>query len=151
MLERRVNGEAVSYLPMFGTEDSSEIKRTSSFETTEVTEVVEEAERALKLIQQLFLYRKECGLRTSAYHQNCLLVRKTSTVIDVHLDLSKHQDINNPGNKVFQAEYLDSSWQVACCKSGIWIKQLAMIVKGYKSQCFGSIDDRKYFPLANRL
>jgi hypothetical protein len=154
MLVGRSGEQIRDYLPIISGDGSSELKKASSFEVMEVSGVInefQEVETALRLIQQLFLYRKECGLRTSAYHQDCLLVRKTSTVIDVHLDLAKHQSTNSLGNKVFQAEYLDGCWQVSCCRKGIWIRQLAIVVKGYQSQCFGSIDDSKYFPLTSRL
>lgn len=104
----------------------------------------------LRLIQQLFLYRKQCGLRTAAYHKDCLLVSKTSTVIDVYLDLDKHQNDPKSGSKVFQAEYIDGFWQVAYCQQGVWVLELAQLVKSYQSQCFGTIDDRKYFPLRHR-
>lgn len=102
-------------------------------------------EKVLLLIQQLFLYRKQCGMRTSAYHKDCLLITRTSNVMDVYLDLGKHQDQPKSGIKVFQADYIDGFWQVSYCLVGTWIGELVKIVQGYKFQCFGEINDKKYF------
>ncbi len=157
MLEPNISREPPSsYFPTMEDKYDEEVATVNShFDVIDPIEVLKATSfefqvALLRLIQQLFLYRKERGLRTAAYHKDCLLVTKTSTVIDVYLDLGRHQDDPKSGSKVFQAEYIDGSWQVAYCQKGLWIQELARVVKSYQLQCFGTIDDRRYFPLVHR-
>jgi hypothetical protein len=108
-------------------------------------------QEVVNLVVRLFSYRKQLKELGNTYHKETLLIRKTKTEMEIHLDLNKHQKPMYKGQKVFYAEKdgTGNNWIVSWFQSGIWIMELNKIVSSYRPRCTGEINDENYFRYAS--
>jgi hypothetical protein len=103
------------------------------------------AQEIVGSILKVFSYRKQEKKSGNTYHQESLLVTKTSTLIEVSLDKNKHQKGTKTAERVFYALKDGNHWIVLWFYDGLWVEKLNNLVRLYQAEYFKTIDDQEFF------